>query len=279
MKKKNVFIFCVISLLFLSCAKKRNNRQPVVHHIPKENKEQIIPDKNNESADSLIECPAHSSSDNILKHIGHILSYNTETHCPNWVAWNLTADHTYGSVSRDDYDFHEDTKATAPLVFKADITESECGYQRGHMCPAGDNRWSPQAMSDSFFMTNICPQTASLNQDWWRHLEDACRRWANELGQIYICCGPIYENKNKTIGDNAKITVPTSFFKVVLSLKPGEEKAIGFIYRNDNSRQPMAECVKTVDEIENITGYDFFYLIHDEIEDRVEAKSNLKDWN
>lgn len=91
------------------------------------------------------------------------------------------------------------------------------GMDRGHMCPAGDNRWHWKAMQESFYMTNICPQNHNLNRGDWKELEESCRRWAQEEGKIYIVCGPIlYDQRHRTIGKKHKITVPEAFFKVVL---------------------------------------------------------------
>ena len=100
---------------------------------------------------------------------------------------------------------------------------------------------------------------------------------AKDFGDIYIVCGPIlFHQKHKTIGKN-KVVVPEAFFKVVLCRK-GTPKAIGFIYPNDGKKRSMSDCVRTVDEVERITRIDFFPALSDDIENRVEAKANLKAW-
>ena len=135
-------------------------------------------------------------------------------------------------------------------------------------------------MSECFYMSNICPQSPTLNRQWWEHLESACRRWARQEGSVYICCGPIFkqERKKKYVGDAVKVRVPNSFFKVVLSLKEGDEKAIGFIYSNRDSRQPMEEAVVTVDSGERLTGLDFFYQLNPDVQEALESKANLTLW-
>ena len=151
-------------------------------------------------------------------------------------------------------------------------------YDRGHMCPAGDNKWDKEAMRQSFLFTNICPQNHGLNKYEWNDLEILCRDWARKYGAIDIVCGPIYERNSapKTIG-KGKVRVPEAFFKVVLC-RQGKAKAIGFIYRNEGVKQLMSEAVCSVDEIERITGIDFFPSLDDQTEARVEAYSNLSDW-
>jgi endonuclease G len=146
------------------------------------------------------------------------------------------------------------------------------------MCPAGDNKWSQQAMRESFLFTNVCPQNHGLNKYEWNDLEILCREWAREYGAIDIVCGPIYVKggEQKTIGRN-KVWVPDAFFKVVLC-RQGNPKAIGFIYRNVGQKQKMADAVYTVDQIEQMTGIDFFPSLDDKTENRIEAEANLADW-
>ena len=151
-------------------------------------------------------------------------------------------------------------------------------YDRGHMRPAGDNKWDAQAMRESFLFTNICPQNHGLNKYEWNDLEIQCRDWAREYGAIDIVCGPIYNTTGdqKTIGRN-KVWVPDAFFKVILC-RQGKPKAIGFVYRNEGVKQTKAEALRSVDEIEALTGIDFFPALDDETETRIEAECDLKAW-
>lgn len=225
-----------------------------------------------------LEIPARLTSvpEQILQREGYTVSYNHERRVPNWVAWHLTAAHLKGNTKRSESKFHEDEEVPEPRAVDFDYVRS--GYDRGHMCPAGDNKWSPTAMSQSFLFTNICPQAPSLNRGDWNEMEQACRKWARQWGDLYIVCGPIfYKKRPKTIGKN-KVAVPDAFFKVVLSMK-GEPKAIGFIYKNADGNRPKGDYANSVDEVERITGIDFFPQLPDNVEKRVEAKCNLEDWN
>ena len=213
----------------------------------------------------------------IVEHTGFTLSFNREHNNPNWVAWELTAEEANGSLPRAD-DFEPDPLLPSNhQVEHADYTRS--GYDRGHMVPAADMKWDSKAMNDCFYMSNICPQTHTLNAGGWETLESACRRWAKREGSVYIVCGPVYKGtKHKTIGNNLKITVPEGFFKVVLSMRKGEEKAIGFYYANSNAKQKMEETATSVDAIEELTGIDFFVNIDDHLEERLESTFALKKW-
>ena len=218
-------------------------------------------------------------SEQIIEHKAYTLSYNKDYNNPNWVAWELLRKETYGNTRRAK-DFQGDQKINEKnRVQSFDYSGSK--YDRGHMCPAGDNRWDPRAMTECFYMSNMCPQDHELNKNWWNNLEIACRRWARREGKVYIVCGPVYkaDRKTKTIGKKVKSVVPDGFFKVVLSVRKGYEKAIGFYYANNSSDQPMDKAVRTVDQIEQLTGMDFFSKLDDRVENKLEAKSNLRDWD
>lgn len=227
-----------------------------------------------------IELPAITSSDSLLiEHTGFTLSYNLDTNCPNWVAWDLTEEEAYATQFKRSNDFRGD--AMIPPLYRVEGYDyKQTGFDRGHMCPAGDMKWNADAMSDCFLMSNICPQIPVLNQQWWEHLESACRRWASQEGCVYICCGPIYDKQSEAryIGDEVTIRVPDAFFKVVVSLRQGKEKGIGFYYKNNDSRQTMESAVLSIDQVEELTGYDFFAALPDEIEKQIEVQKKLSSW-
>lgn len=213
----------------------------------------------------------------IIERAGHTLSFNRELNEPNWVAWELTAAETDGATSRSD-NFQPDPDVPEPHRVTTDDYRGS-GYDRGHMAPAADMKWSARAMTECFYMSNICPQNHSLNSGPWATLESACRRWAGREGSVYIVCGPVFRSgRVRTIGRAHRIAVPDGFFKVVLSLAAGREKAIGFYYANRAGKQPMEAAVMTVDEVERLTGMDFFVQVPDAIEDRVEATASLREW-
>ncbi len=223
------------------------------------------------------ELPAFRKNSNeiILRRKGYTVSYNPATKLPNWVAWHLTADHLTGSHKRNGVAFHEDEDVPEPRVDTYDYVRS--GYDRGHMCPAADNKWDALAMEQSFLMTNICPQNHVLNIGDWNNLETQCRQWAEQYGDLYIVCGPIlYKGKHKTIGQH-KVVVPEAFFKVLL--RTGQSpQAIGFVYRNNAKRHPWGDYVNSVDEVERITGFDFFAALPDSVERLVEQQYNADEW-
>lgn len=223
-----------------------------------------------------IPAPLTQQSELILRRRGYTVSYNTKNKIPNWVAWELTPDKLVERVSRTDKFLPDPDIAEEEAVTTNDYRGA--GIDRGHMCPAGDNRWDRKAMIESFYMTNICPQHHNLNRGDWKELEEACRRWATEEGKIYIVCGPIlYQQKHRLIGEK-QVVVPEAFFKVILCM--GEQpKAIGFIYKNSAGNHPLDSYVNSVDQVERITKIDFYPALPDKLECQIESTYNLKDWN
>lgn len=213
-------------------------------------------------------------SEIILKREAYTVSYNKDTKIPNWVAWHLTSEHVDGEYKRTG-GYQEDIEVPKPRATKEDYDCTR--WSHGHMCPAADNKWDRKAMKESNLLTNICPQDRSLNSGLWNAIERNCRKWAVEYGDLYIVCGPVLLNReHETIGVN-KIVVPEAFFKVILCLNP-MPKAIGYIVRNNEGTKKRDQYVNTVDEVERITGIDFFPALPDDIENEVEAYANLDDW-
>ena len=139
------------------------------------------------------------------------------------------------------------------------------------MCPTGDNKWDRQAMYESFLLTNMCPQDQSVNSGDWNDVEMKCRKWARKYGEIFIVCGPVIDSHTDypTIGQN-RITVPEAFFKVVL-VGGKHPKAVGFLCSNSKGHKDDNKRARTVDEIERITGIDFFAALPDDVENSVES--------
>lgn len=203
-----------------------------------------------------------------LKRIGYTASYNNDYKTPYWVGWELTRQETKGNEGRKSK-FMPDPDLPEPRAEHADYTHS--GYDRGHMAPAADMKWSERAMEESFYMSNVCPQNQKLNRDDWGDLEEYCRGWARKYGTVYITCGPIYDSKRpKRIGQHG-IAVPDRFFKAVLIYNRKNPIAMGFLFDNKPHHQPIDKYMVTVDELESITGFDFFAKLPDAVEDRIEA--------
>ena len=204
----------------------------------------------------------------VIRHLGYTVSYNNFYKTPNWVAWELTRQETEGDEERTNK-FLPDPELPEPRVTTSDYTRS--GYDRGHMAPAADMKWSSRAMKESFYMSNICPQNRKLNRDDWGDLEESCRKWAEKYGTVHIACGPIYDTKSpKRIG-KSRVAVPDRFFKVVLIYNRKNPMAMGFLFDNKAHHQNLKNYMVTVDKVEEETGLDFFPKVPDNIEERIES--------
>ena len=146
------------------------------------------------------------------------------------------------------------------------------------MAPAADMKWSEKVMLESFYLTNICPQNKNLNSGIWLTLEERARYGARKDTNIFIVCGPIMDTTYDTIGKNG-VAIPKAFFKVICKKYKGNYTAIGFIFPNESCAGDIFDYACTVDHIEEITGHDFFYILTDEIENKMESTITLKDWN
>ena len=227
------------------------------------------------SAVQGLEIPAMKGQQGqILRRTGYTTCYNAHYRLPYWTAWHLTAAHTTGPHKRKGVSFSEDEDVPFPRATNSDYMRS--GYDRGHMCPSGDNKWDRKAQQDCFLFTNMCPQSHNLNGGDWNDLEMACRRWAKKYGEVYIVCGPMVDAKHRTIGRN-RVAVPYAFYKVVLRMSPSP-RAIGFVYENEDGHRPMSDYVLMVDDVERLTGIDFFPSLPDNIESRIEAQADLSEW-
>ena len=229
-------------------------------------------------SDSIFEIckpsPLSGVSEQIIKKKAYIVSYNKDTRIPNWVAWHLTSDHSDGSIGRSNA-FYEDEEVPVPRATSEDYRGS--GWSRGHMCPAGDNKWDVEAMNQSFSLINVCPQDASLNSGLWNSIEIDCRNWAKRFQDIYIICGPVfYKQEHEQIGNN-KVYVPEAFFKVVLCLN-GEPKGMGFVVKNNAGTKKKDLYYNSIDQIERITGIDFFPILPDDLENEIESKLDMDLW-
>lgn len=134
-------------------------------------------------------------------------------------------------------------------------------------------------MNDCFVMSNMCPQAHALNAGAWSTLESKERQWAQRDSAIIIVAGPIYETTDrKTIGA-ARVRVPSAFFKVILAPYLDKPRAIGFVYPNMSAPGNMQNYAMSVDEVEKLTGFDFFAALPDDIEQTVESRASFNEWN
>ena len=208
----------------------------------------------------------------IIAYSAYEVMYNPEYKIPRWVRYELLASETDGVWSRKGLKFTPDPSVSFPQAEDYDYRGS--GWSRGHMAPAADFKWSSTAMIESFYFTNCCPQNLELNSGQWSTLEKKVREWAHRYGSLTVYTGPIVlDNAYGTIGYN-KVVVPDAFFKAILA----GEQSIAFVMYNHNNNENMQKCAMSVDDLEALTGIDFFAEQVDDFENQVEATYNLRNW-
>jgi endonuclease G len=219
--------------------------------------------------------PLTSNAAEVLTYTGFALKYSEQYEQAEWVAYQLTDEEVRGQYDRSD-DFRVDPKVQTGSAEPDDYRGS--GFDRGHLAPAGDMKWSSAAMSESFLMSNMSPQNAGFNRGIWRKLEEQVREWAEEDTELFVVTGPVLtDGPYEQIGANG-VAVPKRFYKVLLDYREPELKAIGFVLPNASSSLPLSVFAVSVDEVEDLTGLNFFAALPDAVEERLESRFDLLLW-
>ena len=148
------------------------------------------------------------------------------------------------------------------------------GMDRGHLVPAADLKWSPEAMRQSFLMTNICPMHKALNEGGWAKLEEKVREWTARDSALLVFTGPVVSDSDTTLA-NGRIKVPSAYYKVIMAPCVRPTRAIAFIYPNGHSGGRLRQYAVSVDEVESRTGLDFFPTLPAKEQHRLESTVNL----
>lgn len=227
------------------------------------------------SSDELQRVTGNDNPDRIMvPYEGFTVAFNPVTHIPDYVTWEITADKLRGDLPRGSF------KTDPYVIGSADPSDyRNSGYDRGHLAPAADMKWSRQAMSDCFMMPNIAPQAPRLNQHSWNNLEKRCRARAQADSLVIVVAGPVPDDKPTGVIGANRVAIPERYFKVILSPTANPPMAIGFIMQNDNTSQGLQKCALSVDRVEEITGYDFFAALPDSIENQIESHADFNAWN
>lgn len=223
-----------------------------------------------------LEIPMLGEDDVLVIHTGFSLLYDEAHEQPRWVAYRLTRDEVYGVHERKD-NFRPDPSISTGSADLEDYRGS--GYDRGHLIPAADLSWSEEAMSDSFYMSNMSPQEPEFNRGVWASLEAVVRNYAVTEGAVHVVTGPVLtDGPYQKIGGNG-VSVPKQYYKVILDYVEPEMKAIGFLLPNEGTRVRLERFATSVDHIEKITGIDFFPRLPDDEEAALESSFDFSLWD
>lgn len=210
----------------------------------------------------------------VIEHGYYTLSYVEKHEQAEWVAYPLLKEH----LSRQEFerpDFVEDRKIKSKSAHWRSYKGS--GYDRGHLCPAGDRRFSFEAYHETFLTSNISPQNNDFNGGIWNKLEQQTRRWAKKYNGVYVVTGGVLKEGLPTIGLE-KVSVPEHFYKIIVDNTKGTYKAIAFLIPNKETNDSFYEYVTTINTIEEASGIDFFSSLPDSVENELEAMNSIKAW-
>lgn len=229
--------------------------------------------------------PLHGNSAySVAYHPDYTVGYSVREEHPLWVAYTLTAQETKKRCKRSGR-FKPDPSLRGMDVTTKDYSHS--GYDRGHLAPAADMAFNRKAMRQSFYLSNICPQLPEFNKGVWASLEHQVRRYARYYDSVHLVTGPLYLPEQGRIGRRGQIPVPSHFFKVLLT--PDYRYAVAFVLehredygesRGGELRHHLRQRAISVDSLEVLSGLDFFPLLPDAVEVRVEAQQpNFRAWD
>lgn len=213
----------------------------------------------------------------VIQHEGYTVSYNSDYKIANWVAYELTSKEAKSKKVERSNKFVPDPQVKGASATNEDYSRS--GYDRGHLAPAGDMKWSAKAMRESFYLSNIAPQKPGLNRGIWKELEEQSRLWAMESGALMIVTGPVISDDLKRLGKN-RVGIPKTFYKVICTIVNGKPQGVGFLFDNkDYGKTPLNTMMIPIDSVEKVTGIDFFPTLPDSIENPMEATVNENSWS
>ncbi len=213
-------------------------------------------------------------ANDLVKHRYYTLSYNEKYEQANWVCYLLTDSMIMNGREERSNKFRMDKMITTESAKSADYTKSD--YDRGHLCPAADMGFNPVAMEESFLMSNISPQAPDFNRGIWKELETTVREWAKKEHRLIVVTGPVFKDNKGTIGQE-NVLVPGYFYKVVYDLTD-QPRMIAFVLPNAKSDRPLTDFAVPADEVEKLTGLDFFSQLPDDQENKLEASVQLSGW-
>lgn len=229
--------------------------------------------------------------------------YDVDRHISHWVAYPIFKKVYETPVLSRVNDFNYDPNDQLPVIPTRDQQYigtggngrgyGAWGYDRGHMLPQASryNNYEPNRMT--YYGTNMMPQNSTLNQNIWASLEGKVRGWGGlqTYDTLYVVTGAAFKSTKTIDNANGPIAVPSHCWKVLLrqrgnqnrqisQFKADELKAIGFVFTNDDAgaATSIESAVRSVKEIEELTGFKFFRNLDPAVADAVKSQKNLADW-
>lgn len=225
--------------------------------------------------------------------INYSLEWDCDKKAQRWSCYEMDASNSVVNWKRSQWEntswggdpFQEDT--SIPEAYRTTLADYRgSGYDRGHICPSADRQNSQYANEQTYYLSNMQPQVHKFNAGVWENMESQLRNTWNTSAYrdiLYVCKGGTIDNASQIATyTKSNLIVPKYFFAAILAVKNGQYKAIGLWFEHkSNNDKNLSNYVVSIDELEKLTGIDFFCNLPDNIEDKVEAATKsemLSDW-
>jgi endonuclease G, mitochondrial len=267
-------IFLIIAIISVFFYKKMSTTDLITNKLDSNSSSNII-ETNTQNTNQIFDFLPTSTTNQIVRHQYYTLSYNEKYEQAEWVAYELKK--TFATKSHFQRPFFiEDPAVNSGSADWKNYKKS--GYDKGHLCPAGDMSFDKNAYDDTFFTSNISPQLHDFNDGVWNRLEQKVRYWATKYNDIYVITGGVLEPNLEVIGKE-NVAVPKFYYKVLLDKSDGEYRMIAFLVPATDSQEPLYSFVTSVDALEKMTGIDFFPKLDDKTENKLEENLDYKAWS
>ncbi|WP_431163644.1 DNA/RNA non-specific endonuclease [Flagellimonas beolgyonensis] len=215
-----------------------------------------------------------STTGEVVMHNHFMLSYSEPHEQAEWVAYTLKKSHLTYEDRRRPY-FLEDPKVRTKSADWRNYRGS--GYDRGHLCPAGDRRFSEYAYNETFYTSNISPQDRDFNAGIWNRLEQKVRQWCKQYGDLVVITGGVLEEGLEEIGDE-DVDVPKAFYKIIVRHEETTPKVLAFLMPAQESEKPLEDFLVPIDVLEEQTGIDFFENQPEDWQSKLERGVSKTGW-
>lgn len=233
--------------------------------------------------------PALAPEDTLIEHQAYSLVYSEAHEQAKWVAHLIIPEVIAGKVSRSN-DFRPDPQVRSGTAVEADYflkyeqpdgtyEYDGYGYDRGHLAPSADFRWSQTALSESYFYSNMSPQAPDFNRGRWAELEGMLRDYLKRSPQtqLYVVTGPLLHDSLPKVERSVNgLSIPEKYFKVVLDYQ--QQRGIAFLMPNHKLAYPVETYAVPIDSVEKVTGLDFFPKLPDALEQALEGQREPHLW-
>ena len=185
-----------------------------------------------------------------LKYTGFTVAFDTSICTPIYSVYILTKEKINNSVGdRKNFKFLNDSRVHCTLVKDYKLS----GYDRGHLTPFADSKYSEESMHDCFYITNMCPQLHSFNAGIWEALERSVREFAIKYDSIIIISAPVIKSEH-SVGE---LIIPSKFYKILYAVKFNQ----GIAFIMDQSAQGdifhYAYPIASIDTLTNLKYFQF----------------------